>query len=179
MHCRLLSSVKPHAVFRAMLFHVRARTDFVSFAPLRHSHILIWFAKRDHSKNELHNGYSAQVGITREAPGSESRQRPQTQVVAWKKQGDFAEDNIYQDHMVSTAEFAALCVSCLAMHWPPPNNLRARLPPRSGGFARSVFAPASTPPPLAGEASTTSPCVTPGWLVGGRRHPHGVMFFRV
>ena len=58
-----------------------------------HSHILVWYAKRDIQKE--FPTYQPLPALPRTAPGNDCRQRPRTQVAEDVKFGDYQEDNIY------------------------------------------------------------------------------------
>ena len=58
-----------------------------------HSHILVWYAKRDIEKD--YPTYNPLQALPRTAPGNDYRQRPRTQVMDDVKPDNYQEDNIY------------------------------------------------------------------------------------
>ena len=60
-----------------------------------HSHILLWYAKRD-----LKTNYRALERIPRTVPGNDSKQRSKNSVVPPLPQKDYSEDNIYHHNQV-------------------------------------------------------------------------------
>ena len=60
-----------------------------------HSHILLWYAKRD-----LKTNYRALEGIPRSVPGNDCKQRSKNSVVPPLPERDYSEDNIYHHHQV-------------------------------------------------------------------------------
>ena len=79
----------------ASLKKTRSRTEAQQRGAL-HSHILCWHEKRNLKKFD---NYSALPGIPREAPGTDCRQRPKSQVVP--DLAEYQDDNIYFHNMVA------------------------------------------------------------------------------